>query len=211
MSLENSISNFLQQLQTQDFDLYKFQSNKLGNDFDSEKDSVFYSGPYWDNREIAAILESVLEGKWLSSGEKVNKFERQFSKVINADFSLMVNSGSSANLVLIAALKKHFGWQDGDEIIVCAWLLALDIQLGLLYLFSHLNPADVPSRSLVDFSLALSSSSEGGVDADDATAIFDQLPLQSRRGVSWVRLLVRLAVHRHVSFSVFHRVPLQAI
>jgi CDP-6-deoxy-D-xylo-4-hexulose-3-dehydrase len=32
----------------------------------------------------------------------------------------MVNSGSSANLVMFAALKKHFGWQDGDEIIVCA-------------------------------------------------------------------------------------------
>jgi CDP-6-deoxy-D-xylo-4-hexulose-3-dehydrase len=30
----------------------------------------------------------------------------------------MVNSGSSANLVMIAALKKHFGWVDGDEIIV---------------------------------------------------------------------------------------------
>jgi CDP-6-deoxy-D-xylo-4-hexulose-3-dehydrase len=34
--------------------------------------------------------------------------------------SVMVNSGSSANLVMIAALKKYFGWQDGDEIIVCA-------------------------------------------------------------------------------------------
>jgi CDP-6-deoxy-D-xylo-4-hexulose-3-dehydrase len=30
----------------------------------------------------------------------------------------MVNSGSSANLVLIAALKKHFNWQDEDELIV---------------------------------------------------------------------------------------------
>jgi CDP-6-deoxy-D-xylo-4-hexulose-3-dehydrase len=30
----------------------------------------------------------------------------------------MVNSGSSANLVLIAALKRRFNWQDGDEIIV---------------------------------------------------------------------------------------------
>ena len=32
----------------------------------------------------------------------------------------MVNSGSSANLIMIAALKKRFGWQDGDEIIVCS-------------------------------------------------------------------------------------------
>ena len=30
----------------------------------------------------------------------------------------MVNSGSSANLVLIAAIKKRFNWQDNDEIIV---------------------------------------------------------------------------------------------
>lgn len=30
----------------------------------------------------------------------------------------MVNSGSSANLVMVAALKQYFGWKDGDEIIV---------------------------------------------------------------------------------------------
>lgn len=30
----------------------------------------------------------------------------------------MVNSGSSANLVMLAALKQYFGWKDGDEIIV---------------------------------------------------------------------------------------------
>ena len=30
----------------------------------------------------------------------------------------MVNSGSSANLVMIAALKAYYNWQDGDEIIV---------------------------------------------------------------------------------------------
>ena len=30
----------------------------------------------------------------------------------------MVNSGSSANLIMIAALKKHLNWQDNDEIII---------------------------------------------------------------------------------------------
>ena len=30
----------------------------------------------------------------------------------------MVNSGSSANLVMVAALKKYFNWQDNDEILV---------------------------------------------------------------------------------------------
>ena len=42
----------------------------------------------------------------------------------------MVNSGSSANLIMIAALKKRFGWQDGDEIIVCA-LVSLLLLLPL--------------------------------------------------------------------------------
>lgn len=46
------------------------------------------------------------------------KFERAFSRKFGFNESLMVNSGSSANLVMIAALKKYFGWSDGAEIIV---------------------------------------------------------------------------------------------
>ena len=79
---------------------------------------VYYSGPYWDNQELGAAVNGILNGKWLPSGEKVYEFERKFSKQFNKGYSLMVNSGSSANLVMIAALKKRFGWQDGDEIIV---------------------------------------------------------------------------------------------
>jgi len=33
-------------------------------------------------------------------------------------YSVMVNSGSSANLVMIGALKQVFNWKDGDEIIL---------------------------------------------------------------------------------------------
>jgi CDP-6-deoxy-D-xylo-4-hexulose-3-dehydrase len=55
----------------------------------------------------------------LPSGGEVNKFEKAFSKKFGFGHSVMVNSGSSANLVMIAALKKYFGWQDDDEIIVC--------------------------------------------------------------------------------------------
>ena len=46
------------------------------------------------------------------------KFERAFSQKFDFDESLMVNSGSSANLVMIAALKKYFDWSDGAEIVV---------------------------------------------------------------------------------------------
>ena len=79
---------------------------------------IYYSGPYWDNKEIEAAMNSFLNGKWITSGENVFMFERAFSKKFNTKYSFMVNSGSSANLVLMTALKKRFNWQDEDEIIV---------------------------------------------------------------------------------------------
>lgn len=82
------------------------------------KTQVYYSGPFFDDNEIRYALTAFLTGKWLVSGEYVNKFQVQFAKLFNTKFAHMVNSGSSANLVMIAALKKHLGWQDGDEVIV---------------------------------------------------------------------------------------------
>jgi CDP-6-deoxy-D-xylo-4-hexulose-3-dehydrase len=80
--------------------------------------SANYSGPTFDDEELIAILDSVLFGSWLSSGESVRRFEKAFSTRFGQAHSLMVNSGSSANLLMIAALKKYFNWQDGDEIIL---------------------------------------------------------------------------------------------
>lgn len=79
---------------------------------------VYYSGPYWDDKEINAAINSLQNGKWITTGEKTYKFERIFSKKFNTKYGLMVNSGSSANLVLINALKIKFKWDDDDEIIV---------------------------------------------------------------------------------------------
>ena len=79
---------------------------------------IYYSGPYWDNKEIEAAVNTFLNGKWITAGEEVWKFERKFGKKFNSKFNQMVNSGSSANLVMITALKKYFGWEDDDEIIV---------------------------------------------------------------------------------------------
>lgn len=83
-----------------------------------EGDFVQYSGQLWDNNEIYAMLDTLLNGSWIVSGEKVNKFQRLFSKKFNVSHSHMVNSGSSANLVLITAMKNKFKWEDGSEIIV---------------------------------------------------------------------------------------------
>lgn len=88
------------------------------NHFIPGETPIYYSGPYWDNKEMETAIQSLLNGKWITSGEKVARFEIDFGKKFNSKFSFMVNSGSSANLAMMAALKKRFGWNDGDEIIV---------------------------------------------------------------------------------------------
>jgi CDP-6-deoxy-D-xylo-4-hexulose-3-dehydrase len=88
------------------------------NHFEPGKTPIYYSGPYWDNDEILSGISTLLTGKWLVTGENVYKFEREFAKKFNVKHSHMVNSGSSANLVLITALKKYFQWEDGSEVIV---------------------------------------------------------------------------------------------
>lgn len=111
MSIRDEIKEFL-----------KGRTNKFSyNATEQAKEEikrVLYSGPYWSNEETIAIIESILTGKWMSAGESVHKFEYQFAKKYNEKVALMLNSGSSANLILITAMKKYFGWKDGDEIIV---------------------------------------------------------------------------------------------
>jgi CDP-6-deoxy-D-xylo-4-hexulose-3-dehydrase len=88
------------------------------NVFKPGESTVYYSGPFYDENEIVSAIDAFLNGKWLVSGEHVHKFEIAFSKKFNVSFSVMVNSGSSANLVMLAALKKYFKWTDDAEIIV---------------------------------------------------------------------------------------------
>ena len=88
------------------------------DNFDPEKSPVLYSGQYWNEREIELALNSFLTGNWIASGDNVLEFQRQFAKRFNVGYSHMVNSGSSANLAMLAGLKAYFNWADGDEIIV---------------------------------------------------------------------------------------------
>ena len=81
-------------------------------------DFVQYSGQLWDEKEMYAAIDTLVNGKWITSGEKVAQFQIHFSRRFGVKHSHMVNSGSSANLVMITALKKHMNWQDGDEVIV---------------------------------------------------------------------------------------------
>lgn len=75
----------------------------------------------WNDEEKAAIAEVVASGRF-TMGPKVAEFERAFAKSIGRKHAVMVNSGSSANLVGTAALffRKHKPFQRCDEAIVPA-------------------------------------------------------------------------------------------
>lgn len=75
----------------------------------------------WDREEVNAIHRVINEGR-LTMGEHVQRFEAAFSAKFGMKHGVMVNSGSSANLVAVAALfhVKDRPLQRGDEVIVPA-------------------------------------------------------------------------------------------
>ena len=75
----------------------------------------------WDQAEKNAVLK-VLESDQYTMGTGVREFEENFAQYTGSKYCVMVNSGSSANLLMIAALfyKKENPLQIGDEIIVPA-------------------------------------------------------------------------------------------
>jgi CDP-6-deoxy-D-xylo-4-hexulose-3-dehydrase len=94
------------------------------------------------DEEIAAA-KAVLDSGRLTMGERVRGFEAEFAQWTGARHALMVNSGSSANLLMIEVmLRRSSGrgpWQPGDEVLVPAlawpttvWPL---VQLGLIPVF----------------------------------------------------------------------------
>jgi CDP-6-deoxy-D-xylo-4-hexulose-3-dehydrase len=73
----------------------------------------------WGQEEIDAINGVIQSGRF-TMGEQVAAFEREFASYFGMKHALMVNSGSSANLVAVAALfyKRENPLQKGDEVIV---------------------------------------------------------------------------------------------
>ena len=86
----------------------------INSEFLPGKTTIPYSGPVWDTEEVAAAIETLLEGKWLTSGEKVREFEKEFVPLVGQKYGIMCNSGSSANLLMVAALrsKRLYGFDD---------------------------------------------------------------------------------------------------
>lgn len=102
----------------------------------------------WDDAEVAALHRVIESGQYTMAGE-TQAYERAFAEYLDTPFCVAVNSGSTANLLMVAALmyRKERPLRRGDEVIVPAvsWpttYYPLD-QYGL-----HLKFVDVDAETL---------------------------------------------------------------
>lgn len=83
------------------------------------QDWVSYSGPIFDDSEYIAAVKQMLDG-WMIFGKNAREFENQFPAKLGKLYGSLTNSGSSANLLMVAATKsRRFKkrLKDGDKII----------------------------------------------------------------------------------------------
>lgn len=72
------------------------------------KDWVQYSGPWFNQDEFTAGVSTLLD-EWFILGAKGREFEQKFAPLIGKKDGIVVNSGSSANLLMVSLLKTKRG------------------------------------------------------------------------------------------------------
>ncbi len=99
---------------------HKEEMSKL---FDIEADRVNYAGRIFDEAEMTNLIDSSLDF-WLTHGKYSQQFETKLANILGVKWSLLVNSGSSANLLAFMALTSPLlderQVKRGDEVITVA-------------------------------------------------------------------------------------------
>lgn len=115
----------------------------------------------YDNQEVIRCIETLLSGQ-LTMGPRVREFEKAFCEYIGSSYGVMVNSGSSANLLALAAVTNPVRSKrlvPGDKVAVPAvcWSTSLwpIIQHGLIPVLIDVDPATL-NLSIPSLKAALS-------------------------------------------------------
>jgi CDP-6-deoxy-D-xylo-4-hexulose-3-dehydrase len=102
--------------------VHKFAKN-INKEIIPGESYIPVSGKVIDEDDVLWGIESMMDA-WLTAGRFSNKLERELARYFGSRFSLLVNSGSSANLVAFYALTspklKERAIKPGDEIITVA-------------------------------------------------------------------------------------------
>ncbi|MCB2153407.1 lipopolysaccharide biosynthesis protein RfbH [bacterium] len=88
--------------------------------FTPGQDRVPVSGKVFDAEDVQYLVDASLDF-WLTTGRFGDEFEKKLAEEVGTRYALLVNSGSSANLVALAALTSHLlkdrRLRPGDEVI----------------------------------------------------------------------------------------------
>jgi CDP-6-deoxy-D-xylo-4-hexulose-3-dehydrase len=113
---------------------------------------IHFAGRVFDERELVHLVDSALDF-WLTTGRYAERFERSFARLLGLRHALLVNSGSSANLVALSSLtspklgKRRV--RAGDEVITVATSFPTTVnpilQNGLVPVFVDV---DVPTYNI---------------------------------------------------------------
>ncbi|WP_372717025.1 lipopolysaccharide biosynthesis protein RfbH [Novipirellula sp.] len=135
------------------------RANRPGDDpltpeFVPGKTVIPYAGRVFDEDEVEAAVNSTLDF-WLTLGPEGDRFENSLADFLGVRKSLLVNSGSSANLVAMSALTSHKlpaekRIMPGDEVITVAagfpTTVAPIIQCGATAVFIDADPVTGNAR-----------------------------------------------------------------
>lgn len=113
-----------QDLQTEILDLVRkyYDARHAPQTFVPGESRVPYAGRVFGAEEMTAAVEAVLDF-WLTMGPEGDAFEHELASYVGVRYSLLVNSGSSANLVAFATLtspKLDRPLVPGDEVLTVA-------------------------------------------------------------------------------------------
>lgn len=138
-------------------------------DFIPGETVIPYAGRVFDADEVDAAIGSTLDF-WLTLGEHGAAFEKELASFLGVKHTLLVNSGSSANLIALSALTTHKlpadrRLQPGDEVITVAagfpTTVAPIVQLGAIPVFLD----NIPTTGNIDISLLEEAFCEGKTKA----------------------------------------------
>jgi CDP-6-deoxy-D-xylo-4-hexulose-3-dehydrase len=94
---------------------------------------IYYGYAVYDRKEIKAVNEVLTKNNLtLIDGPSVKLFEKNVAKLFGKRFGLMVNSGSSANLLAIASLKLKKGSEIITPTLTFSTTVAPIYQLGMV-------------------------------------------------------------------------------
>ena len=111
------------------------------------KDNIIY--PLLENafnRKDIDIGIKIIKSKQLTMSKITKRFENEFANFVGSKFAVMVNSGSSANLLALFVAKYSYKFKYGDEVIIptLCWSTSLwpILQAGLKPVFVDINLND---------------------------------------------------------------------